>query len=63
MVVCIFIEPRFTDNKTTYILASSKEEAITIYCEKYNESRVIAEKRLKRTIKKKREFFYEYIDW
>ena len=62
MSVYIFVEPRFTDDKTTYILASSKEEAITIYCKKYNESRVIVEKRLKRTIKKPG-IFYEYIDW
>lgn len=62
MAVYIFVEPRFTDDKTTYILASSKEEAITIYCKKYNESRVIVEKRLKRTIKKPG-IFYEYIDW
>lgn len=62
MAVYIFVEPRFTDDKTTYTLASSKEEAITIYCKKYNESRVIAEKRLKRTIKKPG-IFYEYIDW
>lgn len=62
MAVYIFIEPRFTDDKTTYILASSKEEAITIYCKKYNESKVIAEKLLKRTIKKPG-IFYEYIDW
>lgn len=61
MAVYIFVELEFIYDKTIYILASSKEEAITIYCKKYNESRVIAEKCLKKTIKKPG-IFYEHID-
>lgn len=60
MKVYIFVTPGMAEEKTTFILASSKKEAIKIYCDKYNDSKVIAEKRLKKKIEKSR-IFYEYL--
>lgn len=61
MKVYIFITPGIAVEKTTYILANSKEESIIIYCNKYNESTSIAKKRLKKKIKKPG-IFYEHLD-
>lgn len=61
MQVYIFKTPGIAIEKTTYILADSKEKATIIYCNRYNETKVIAEKRLKKIVKKSG-IFYEYLD-
>lgn len=40
MKVYIFVTPGMAEEKTTFILSSSKKEAIKIYCNKYNESKI-----------------------
>ena len=40
MKVYIFVTPGMAEEKTTFILESSKKEAIKIYCNKYNESKI-----------------------
>lgn len=46
MFVYIFVTPEMADEKTSYILANSKNEALTIYCRKYNEDQNIAKESL-----------------
>ena len=61
MAVYIFVTPGMAVEKTTYVLANSKKEAIAIYSNRYNESKDVAKKRLEKKFEKPG-IFYEYLD-
>lgn len=61
MQIYYFVDPGMAYEKRVYILAQSEDEAIKIFCRKYNETPQYARKLLKRVINKPG-VIYEYAD-